>query len=165
MAIKGARPRNLSMTPHLLVRGAAEASAFYQRAFGAMELYRSELPDGAGLHIKLRIGDALVWITDETPPSMDDPGHMTVNIGSPQSLCGTSVIIELCVKDADAAFNRAVGAGAKPTLPLDNAFWGDRYGWVTDPFGHVWAITAVLEELTPEQVAQRMAACVEAQPE
>jgi uncharacterized glyoxalase superfamily protein PhnB len=161
MAIRGARPSDGTVTPHLLVRGGAAAADFYKRAFGARELYRSPLPGGVGLHLKLRIENTFVWVTDETPPTMDDPGHMAVKLGSPQSLCGTSVVLELCVQDADALFERAVAAGATPTLPMSDAFWGDRYGWVTDPFGHIWAITAVQEELTPEQIAERLASIAE----
>ncbi len=161
MAIAGTRNRGGGVTPHLLVRGAAEASAFYQRAFGAQELYRSSLPGGEGLHIEMRIAGTLVLLTDEMRPSGDDPGHMMAGVGSPQTLCGTSVVIDLCVDDADAMYERAVGAGAKATLPMADTFWGDRYGWVTDPFGHVWAILSVMEELTPEQVAERMASYVD----
>ena len=156
MAIQGARPRDGSLISHLLVRDAKAACEFYARAFGARELYRSPLPGGAGLHVKLKIAEALVWVTDESPPDMEEPGHMAAGLGSPQTLCGTSVLLELCVDDADAWFDRAVKEGASPTLPMGEAFWGDRYGWVTDPFGHIWALSSVQVELTPREVTDRM---------
>jgi PhnB protein len=156
MAIRGARAADRTVTPHLLVRNASKAMDFYRRAFGAVELYRSPLPHMPGFHIKMRVGQTVVLLTDEIRPTADDPGHMMASVGSPQTLCGTSVVLETYVDDVDAVYDRAVREGAKPTLPLSDAFWGDRYGWVTDPFGHVWGLATIREELTPQQVQQRM---------
>jgi PhnB protein len=132
---------------------------FYRRAFGAIELYRSELPGGGGLHIHLQVADTLVMLTDEmTAPENDESINSQIVLRAPQSLGGNSVLLQLTVEDADQAYQRALDAGATPTLPLSNTFWGDRYGWVTDPLGHIWGISAPLEELTPEQVQERMMA-------
>jgi PhnB protein len=157
MAIKGARSEHRRVTAHLLVRDAARAVEFYTRAFGAAELYRSAMPDGNGIHAHLKIGDSMVMVSDERPDS-GEPGHADLPSPprSPQSLGGTSTVLELYVDDADAAFRRAVDAGATPTLPVSDTFWGDRYGWVTDPFGHIWALATVKEELTPDEVSARM---------
>jgi uncharacterized glyoxalase superfamily protein PhnB len=155
MAIKGARAENRTVTPHLVVRGAAEAIEFYKRAFGAVELYRSPLPGMAGLHAHVRIGKTMV--TDEYTGTRDPENiDMQVRLLSPQSLGGASGLLEILVDDVDAAYTRAVDAGATPVLPLSDCFWGDRYGWVADPFGHLWALATVKEELTPEEVHRRM---------
>jgi uncharacterized glyoxalase superfamily protein PhnB len=161
MAIKGARPANGTITPHLVVRNAKEAVEFYKRAFGAVELYSSPLPFGSGMHFHLRVASTLVMVTDEMPPGMvEKEGEESIDsqvvLRSPQSLGGTSMVLELIVDDVDAAHKRAVEAGAVPTLPVSDQFWGDRYGWVTDPYGHMWALATVKEELTPEQVQERM---------
>src|SRR5262249_20188649 len=118
MAIKGARPNGRLVTPHLLVRNASEAIEFYKRAFGAVEIYRSALPHTSGIHAKIRIHDSIVMLTDETPPDEEGMGHLGVQIGSPQTLCGTSVLLQLFFDDVDKAYQRAVDAGAKATLPL-----------------------------------------------
>ena len=160
MAIKGARSEDGRLTPHLIVRGAAEAVEFYQRAFGARELYQSPLPGGGGLHVHLQIERSMIMLTEEAP------GHPDVKLASPVTLGGVSSLVEIFVKDVDTAYARAVDAGAVPTLPLADTFWGDRYGWVTDPFGHIWALATAKEELTPEQVHTRMMALVaEGRPE
>jgi uncharacterized glyoxalase superfamily protein PhnB len=132
---------------------------FYRRAFGAIELYRSELPSGGGLHIHLQVADTLVMLTDEmTAPENDESINSQIVLRAPQSLGGNSVLLQLTVEDADEIYQRALDAGATPALPLSDTFWGDRYGWVTDPLGHIWEISAPLEELTPEQVQERMLA-------
>lgn len=161
MAIKGARPANGSITPHLAVRNAKEAVEFYKRAFGAVELYSSALPFGCGMHFHLRIAKTLVMVTDEMPAELakkegEESIDSQVVLQSPQTLGGTSMVLELIVDDVDASYRRAVEAGAVPTLPVSDQFWGDRYGWVTDPYGHIWALATVKEELTPEQVHERM---------
>lgn len=163
MAIKGARPAPGSITPHLVVSNAREAVAFYKRAFGAVELYSSPLPFGSGMHFHLRVAKSLIMVTDEMPPSAtskEASEHIDsqVVLQSPQTLGGTSMAIELVVEDVDSAYKQAVEAGATPTLPLSDQFWGDRYGWISDPYGHIWALATVKEELTPEQVHERMTA-------
>jgi len=159
MAITGAHGRKNHIAPHLIVRNATEAVQFYTRALGAKELYRSALPGGMGMHFHLQIGESFVMVTDEAPPSgsqasIDD----TISLRSPQSLGGTAAVLEILVDDADVAYQRAVDAGATPVLPIMDSFWGDRYGWVRDPYGHIWALATVMEVLTPEEVKRRMEA-------
>ncbi|HEY7530776.1 MAG TPA: VOC family protein [Gemmatimonadota bacterium] len=150
MAIQGARPHDRRITPHLFVRDAAAAIEFYRRAFGARELYRSPMPGGAGLHAQLRIADSTVMVSDESPD------HPELGLASPETRGGASVALELYVPDVDTAYRRAVDAGATATCPPFDAFFGDRYGQLRDPWGHVWALAQRQETLTPEQVAERM---------
>lgn len=140
-----------ALTPHLVAKGAAEAIEFYKRAFGAEELSRMPMPDKDGQekvgHAELRIGDSRLFLADEFP----DYGSVGPNGSSP-------VTLHLYVTDADEAFARAVEAGATVSMPLADQFWGDRYGKLVDPFGHHWSIAEHLEDLTPEQMMERMAA-------
>jgi PhnB protein len=153
MAIKGARPDTRQISPHLIVRDGQAALRFYQQAFGAEVLYLSEMPSGVGLHAQLRIADSVVLLSSENMQQ-----HPEAHVRAPETLGGTSVLLELYVDDVDAWFQRAVTAGAKPTMQPEEAFFGDRYGWVTDPFGHIWALATVKETLTPEELANRMQA-------
>jgi len=155
MAIKGARAEDGRVTPHLMVRGGRKAIDFYTRAFGATVLYESAMPGGNGIHAHLKIGKTMLMITDEQPSS---PTGMALAVAAPESLGATTTILEYYVDDVDAAYQRAIDEGARPMLPLCDAFYGDRFGWVLDPFGHLWALGTVKEELTPEQVHERMAA-------
>ncbi|WP_416667069.1 VOC family protein [Egbenema bharatensis] len=119
-----------TVIPHLTVRGAEQAIDFYKTAFGAEELYRMPAPNGEGLwHAEIKIGDSYIFLNDEYP----DMGSM-----SPNTLGGSSVTLHLEVEDVDAWFERAIRAGATVTMPLENMFWGDRYGKLVDPFGHHW---------------------------
>jgi PhnB protein len=152
VSIQGARPNSRQISPHLLVRDGEAAIDFYRRVLGAVELYRSPMPAGAGLHAELRVGESTVLITTEN--LMHQPDLM---VRSPATLGGSSTIMELYVDDADAVYQRAIEAGATETLPPHDAFFGDRYGQFRDPFGHVWAVATVQEELTPEQIAERIA--------
>ena len=154
MAIKGARAEDGRVTPHLMVRGGRKAVDFYARAFGATVLYESPMP-GNGIHAHLRVGRTLIMVTDERPPS---PEGMLRGIAAPESLGATTTILEFYVDDVDIAYQRAVDAGAKAMLPICDTFYGDRMGWVMDPAGHIWALSTVKEELTPEEVHQRMTA-------
>lgn len=133
-----------SLTPHLTCAGAADAIAFYQKAFGAVELGRMPSPDGRLVHALLRIGDSPLMLVDEFP----EWGGK-----SPATLGGTPVAIHLYVEDADAAFAQAVAAGATVRMPLEDMFWGDRYGVVIDPFGHQWSIATHIKELSSEEIA------------
>jgi PhnB protein len=153
MAIKGARAEDGRVTPHLMVRGGRKAIDFYTRALGAIVLYESAMPDGNGIHAHLKVGKTMIMITDERPPS---PNGIMLGVAAPESLGATTTILEYYVDDVDLAYQRAIDAGAKPMLPICDAFYGDRFGWVLDPFGHVWALGTVKEELTPEQVHERM---------
>ena len=140
------------ITPHLVIKGAAEAIEFYKRAFGAEEICRMPFPEKDGTmklgHAELQIGDSKLFLADEFP----DYGSVGPSGG------GSPVTIHLYVTDADAAFARAVEAGASVAMPLDNMFWGDRFGKLVDPFGHHWSIAEHLEDPTPEQMKERMAA-------
>lgn len=131
-----------TVTPHLVCAGAAEAIEFY---FNAMELARLPGPQGKLLHAMIRIGDSAVMLVDEFP----DWG-----LFGPKSLKGSPVTIHLYVEDADAAFAQAVAAGAEVKMPLADMFWGDRYGVLTDPFGHHWSIATHLRDVGPEQMQQ-----------
>ena len=126
--VKAVPERYHTITPHLVVRGAGRAIDFYKRAFGAEELSRSPGPGGLLMHAELKIGDSVVMLCDEFP--------QMERWVSPESLKGTTTAMHLYVEDADAVFTRAVAAGAKVSMPLMDAFWGDRYGKLTDPFGH-----------------------------
>ena len=138
-----------SVTPHLTVRGAARAIDFYRRAFGAEEVMRMPSRDGTKLmHAHLRIGDSAILLNDEFPE---------MGGRSPDALGGTPTTIHLYVPDADQVFARAVAAGAQVRMPLQDMFWGDRYGQIVDPFGHVWAIATHKEDLTPEEIGRRAA--------
>lgn len=139
-----------TLTPHLVVRGAAQAIAFYQKAFGAKELNRHPGPDGASImHAELQIGDARIFLNDEYPE---------MGATSPQALNGTPVTLHLYVADADGLFAQAVEAGAQVMMPMADQFWGDRYGIVNDPFGHRWSIASHIKDLSPEQMRQAAAA-------
>jgi uncharacterized glyoxalase superfamily protein PhnB len=140
-----------TITPHLIIKGAAEAIEFYKKAFGAEEISCMRFPGPNGTekigHAALQIGDSRLFLADEFPQQ----GGIGPGATSP-------VTLHLYVTDADASFARAVEAGAKVKMPLANMFWGDRYGQLIDPFGHHWSIAEHLEDLTPEQMRQRMGA-------
>ncbi len=144
-----------ALTPHLIIKGASEAIEFYKRAFGAKELSRMPFPSKDGKaklgHAALQIGDSILFLADEFP---EQGGHGP-GASSP-------VTIHVYVTDADAAFARAVEAGAKVAMPLADMFWGDRYGHLIDPFGHHWSIGEHLEDLTPQQMQERMTAAMAA---
>ena len=152
MAIQGTGLKTGQLVPHLMVRGVARAIGFYERALGAVELYRSPLPGSKGLHAQLRLGSSLLLLTDEDTES----GGEVPGFGSPQSLGGTGVTLQVYVDDVDGANARAVDAGATPIMAPEDCFWGDRFSMAKDPFGHVWAMSTVKEELTPKEVGERM---------
>jgi PhnB protein len=134
-----------TITPHMVVRDAEQAIDFYKKAFGAEEMVRMPGPDGKGvMHAELQIGDSRFMMCGEWP-GME-------HLGSPQTKKCTTVCLHLYVNDADAVFKKAVDAGAKPTMPMMDTFWGDRYGKVTDPYGHEWGIATHKKDLTPEQI-------------
>jgi PhnB protein len=135
-----------TVTPHLVVKGASKAIDFYTKAFGARERYRMNGPGGSIGHAELQIGDSLIYLADEWPQG---------GSRSPQSLKGSSVVIHLYVDDVDSSFQRAVRAGATVTQPLMDMFWGDRFGQLQDPFGHVWSMATHKQDLTPEEMARR----------
>jgi uncharacterized glyoxalase superfamily protein PhnB len=136
-----------TVTPHLICAGASDAIEFYKRAFGAVELSRMPGADGKIMHASIRIGDSVIMLNEEMP----EWGAL-----GPKALKGSPVTIHLYVEDADAAFEKAVGAGAKVTMPLDDMFWGDRYGKLEDPFGHQWSIGTHVRDVTPEEMQAAM---------
>ena len=136
-----------SLTPHITVKGAKQAIEFYKKAFGAVANRVSEDPSGLVLHSQLTIGDSLLFLNDEFP---------AMGAKGPLSLGGTAVTLHLFVPDADKTFNAAVAAGAKVAMPIADQFWGDRYGIVIDPFGHSWSIATHKEELTQDEMMERM---------
>jgi PhnB protein len=158
MTVKSSEVRIGQVIPHLVVDDAAGAVEFYKAAFGAREVYRSTQPTGIGLHVHLRIGQSLVIVSDDDQSRDTRRLEAHYRISSPKSLGGTSTVIQFFWPDADTAYKRAVDAGAQPTLPPFDAFWGDRYGCVTDPYGHVWAIATEHEVLEPAEVDRRMRA-------
>jgi PhnB protein len=143
-----------SVTPHLVCAGASEAIEFYKKAFGAVEAARVPGPGGKLMHAMIRIGDSAVMLVDEMP----EWGAL-----GPKSLNGSPVTIHLYVENADAAFERAVKAGAKVTMPLADQFWGDRYGKLVDPFGHHWSIATHVRDVSMEEAQQAMKAMQAAQ--
>ncbi|HKE16704.1 MAG TPA: VOC family protein [Kofleriaceae bacterium] len=138
-----------SITPHLVIRNCSEALSYYEKALGAEILARSPGPDGRLWHASMRIGDSIIMMADDFSDMRPDGPR------SPQSLGGTSVIINLYCPDVDALFERAVKAGAVAMMPPADMFWGDRYSQLRDPYGHTWAISTHKEDLTPEERAER----------
>ncbi|HTH44101.1 MAG TPA: VOC family protein [Oxalicibacterium sp.] len=132
-----------TITPHLVCANASEAIAFYQKAFGATEMFRLPAPNGKLMHASVRIGDSTVMLADEFPECGSN---------GPIALKGTPVTLHMYVQDADAAFKRAVDAGATVRMPLQDMFWGDRYGVVVDPSGHNWSIAAHLRDVPREEM-------------
>jgi len=136
-----------TLTPYLTVKGAAQAIDFYKRAFGAKERFRMTGPDGKSIgHAEITIGDSILMLADEMPGFSQ----------SPQELQGTSVSLLLYVKDVDAAFQRAVQAGATVKQPVENKFYGERAGCLADPFGHLWTLMTHIEDVPPPEMKKRM---------
>jgi uncharacterized glyoxalase superfamily protein PhnB len=136
-----------TITPHLVVRDAARAIDFYRRAFGAAQLYRNLAPDGKSvMHAELLLGDSRFLLHDEFPEQ---------GLLSPLGYQGTAVTLHLYVPDVDAVFEQAVQAGAEVLMPLEDCFWGDRYGILRDPFGHRWSVATRLKDLSPRELQQR----------
>ena len=134
-----------SITPHLICAGASDAIEFYKKAFGAEEMMRLPGPDGRLMHAAVRIGDSMVMLVDEMP----EWGAL-----GPKALKGSPVTIHLMVDNVDEVYARAIAAGASAKMPVADMFWGDRYGQVVDPFGHVWSIATHMRDLTPEEILE-----------
>ena len=132
-----------TVTPSLVVAGAAKAIDFYKKAFGAEERMRFPAPDGTIMHAELLIGDSIVMLADEMP---DQGGR------GPKSIGGTPVSFFVYRENVDAAWKQAVDAGATPIMPLADQFWGDRTGCLEDPFGHRWWLAQHIQDLTPEEL-------------
>ena len=134
-----------SVTPYLSIEGAAEALEWYKKAFNAKELNRQTMPDGRIMHARIRIGDSLVMMSDAMPGS---------SIQSPKSLGATTATMHIYTKGVDKMFRQTVDAGAKVLMPLDNQFWGERYGQVKDPFGHSWSMSMQVE-MSKQEMKER----------
>jgi PhnB protein len=138
-----------SVTPYLIVKGAAGAIDFYRKAFGATELMRFAGPGGTIGHAEIKIGDSPIMLADE---------HPQMGYRSPASLGGTPVSIMLYVNDVDEVVEGAVKAGAKLERPVADQFYGDRNGTIQDPYGHVWTIATHKEDVSQEEMERRAAA-------
>lgn len=138
-----------SITPYVIVKGAAAAIDFYKQAFGAVEMLRMPQPDGRVGHAELKIGDSVIMLADEFPE---------MNTVGPKTLGNSPVGILLYVEDVDAVFTKALSLGATVNKPLADQFYGDRTGTVIDPFGHKWTVATHKEDVSPEEMERRMAA-------
>ncbi|PXW85746.1 putative glyoxalase superfamily protein PhnB [Nitrosomonas sp. Nm84] len=134
-----------TVTPHLICADAAKAIEFYKQAFNATEMMRLAGPGGKLMHACVQIGDSLVMLVDENPQW---------GCVGPLALKGSPVTIHLQVENVDAVFAQAVKAGAKATMPIENMFWGDRYGRIEDPFGHQWSIATHVRDVSTEETQQ-----------
>ncbi len=137
-----------SVTPYLVVDGAAAALDYYKEAFGATELFRMEHAGRIG-HAEFKIGDSPIMVADEFP----EMGHV-----GPKKLGGSPVGIMIYVEDVDAIYNRALAKGGVEVKPLQDQFYGDRSGTLKDPFGHLWTVATHKEDVSPEEMEKRMAA-------
>lgn len=136
-----------SLTPHLVCDDASAAIAFYEQAFGAVEMFRLPGPEGRLVHAMVRIGDSMLMLVDEFP----DMGAL-----GPKRRGGSSVTLHLAVPDAEATVAQAHAAGARVVMPVAEMFWGALYGVLEDPFGHVWSVATQIRMLTPEEIEARM---------
>ena len=132
-----------TVTPNLVVAGAIRAIDFYKKALGAEEIMRFPGPDGKIMHAEIKIGDSVIMIADEMPEQ---------GAKGPKSLGGTAVGFFIYGDNVDAAWKRAVDAGATAVVPLADQFWGDRSGCIEDPFGHRWWLATHTQDLTPEEI-------------
>jgi uncharacterized glyoxalase superfamily protein PhnB len=140
-----------TVTMHLVQSSSAKAIEFYQKAFGAEELYRMPGPDGMVMHAEVRIGNAVLMMADENLA-------MNPMAKSPEHAKAFTAGVMLYVDDVNAAWKRAVEAGAKVEMPLADMFWGDRYGQLSDPWGHRWSLAQHIEDVSPEEMQKRMMA-------
>jgi PhnB protein len=137
-----------SITPYLIIKGAAQAIEYYKKVFGATETVRMNGPDGKVGHAELKIGDSHIMLADENP-SMGQ-GHV-----SAAGIGGSPVSLYLYIPDVDKVVERAVAAGAKILKPVQDQFYGDRSGFIQDPFGHLWGVATHIEDVAPKEMAER----------
>jgi PhnB protein len=133
----------MTITPHIVVRDAARAAEWYAQALGAEEIGRMEVPGGKLMQVELHLGEASVMLADEFPE---------LGVLSPLSIGGTATVLHLVVDDVDAVWQRALDAGAEVRQPLGDAFWGERYGQITDPFGHRWGLAQHVRDVPREEI-------------
>jgi len=138
-----------TVVPYLAVQGGVAALEFYKKAFGAKELARTTTPDGKLIHGRLRVGNSLIMLSDVFPGA---------DVASPATVGTTTVTLHLYTKDVDRVWDRAVAAGAKVTRPLENQYWGERYGHLLDPFGHHWSLSMRIRMSKSEKDAKRVEA-------
>jgi PhnB protein len=153
MAVKPIPEGYRSVTPYLAVDDAEQAIAYYAKAFGAKERTRMAGPEGTIAHAELEIGDSLVMLSDALPQFLTRP---------PKEIGGTSASVMLYVEDVDAVVEKAAEAGGTISREVEDQFWGDRFGAITDPFGHVWTIATHVEDVPPEEIGERMKAAMAA---
>jgi len=146
MAVKPIPEGYHSLTPYLIIDGAANAIEFYKKAFGASELFRFPAPGGRIGHAEIRIGDSPIMLADQ---------HPEIGYKGPQALGGSPVSIMLYVDDVDTVFNRAVASGARVRDAVQDKFYGDRSGTLIDPFGHTWHIATHKEDVSMEEMERR----------
>jgi PhnB protein len=154
MAIKPIPDGYRTVTPYLIIKGAADAIDFYKHAFGATEMLRMADPQGRVGHAEIKIGDSVIMLADE---------HPAMGYRSPRSLGGSSISILLYLEDVDGVFERAVKHGAKAQRPVENQFYGDRSGTLEDPFGHVWTVATHVEDVPPEEMKRRAEAAMKSE--
>ena len=138
-----------SITPYLVIKGAAQAIEYYKKVFGATEVVRMNGPDGKVGHAELKIGDSLIMLADENP-------SMGAGYTSATSIGASPVSLYLYLPDVDNAIERAAAAGARIIRPAKDQFYGDRSGFIQDPFGHLWGIATHVEDVSPEEMKERM---------
>ena len=137
-----------TITAHIVVRDAARAADWYRAVFGAEERGRLEVPGGKLMQLELRLGDSAVMLADEFPE---------LGVLSPMSIGGTATVLHVSTDDVDAVWQRALDGGAEVRQPLQDVFWGERYGQITDPFGHRWGIAKRLREVPHEELVRAVA--------
>lgn len=143
-----------TVTPYLSFDDVGKAIDFYKEAFGAQELSRLPGPGGAGvMHAELKIGDSIFMLGQSCPESSHHEEHKEHHEGHQEG--HMACMLHIYCEDVDASFERAQKAGAQVKMPLENMFWGDRYGMITDPFGHVWSLATHIEDLSEEQMRER----------
>ena len=140
-----------TVTPYLIIKGAARAIEFYKKAFGATELLRLEGPDGKIGHAEIKIGDSPIMLADEVPQ---------YGFSGPESFGGTPVSMLLYVENVDKRFEQAIAAGATSTRPVADQFYGDRAGTLVDPFGHVWTLATHVEDVPQDEIDRRFKAAM-----
>jgi len=135
-----------TLSPSIVVDNATEAIDFYKRAFGAEERLRMDGPGGTIAHAELQIGDSVLMLNDPFPQANTKP---------PKEFGGTTTTLFMYVEDVDAVVQQAIDAGATVAQPVENQFWGDRFGTLLDPYGHSWGIATHVEDVSPEEMAER----------
>jgi len=148
MSVKAVPDGYHTLTPYMTVRDAMRAIEFYKQAFGAQEKGTMKGPDGKVMHAELRIGDSIFMLADEMPQ---------YGTHSPQAIGGSPMGLHIYTEDVDGAFDRAVKAGAKVEMPVTDMFWGNRYGKLSDPFGHKWSIATHKRDMSAQEIEKEQA--------